>query len=145
MSKVLRSISLGSAMVGACAAISLIPAPAAHAEVRCNSNGTPGLTSGKFHNNSTREFKVTGDRRRADGSFENVSVFVYPGEEAYATHRICDADFFYNYFRTWIYDGQAYMPTAPYTSTKIGPGVTECHDEGVRDGGTVTQEPFCKH
>ena len=83
---------------------------------------------------------------QSGSSVESVSVFVYPGQEAYATHRICDADFFYNYFRTWIWEsGIGSMPTAPYTSTKLGPGVTECHTQSVRSGSTVTNEPFCKH
>lgn len=145
-SRVRRSITAAVAVLASGAALGIGPVSYASAAVRCNSNGTPSATSGKFYNNSNREFKVTGDRRRSNGTFESVSVFVYPGQEAYATYRICDADFFYNYFRTWIWEpGIGYMPTAPYTSTKIGPGVTECHTQSVRSGSTVTNEPFCKH
>ncbi len=144
--RVRRSVTGGVALIGAIAAVSLVPASPASAAVRCNSNGTPGITSGKFYNNSTRVFKVEGDRRKSNGTFEHVSVYVYKGEEAYATYRLCDADFYYNYYRTWIWEaGWGYMPTAPYTNTKIGMGVVECHDEGVRSGSTVTKEPFCKH
>jgi hypothetical protein len=133
-------------VIAAAAAFTVLPATAAHAETRCNSNGTPNWESGRFYNNSNREFKVTGDRRRSNGTWETVSVFVYPGQEAYATHRICDADFYYNYFRTWNWvSGVGYMAIAPYTTTKIGMGATECHTQEVRSGGTVTREPFCKH
>ena len=141
-----KSCTIGSTLLGAIVALSLIPAAPASAAVRCNSNGTPGLTSGKFYNNSTRVFKVSGDRRKANGTFESVSVYVYPGEEAYATHRVCDADFYYNYYRTWIWEAvYGYVPHPPYENTKIGMGVVECHDQSVRSGSVTTREPFCKH
>lgn len=118
-----------AALVAGIAAVA--GAPAAQAEIRCNANGTPKATSGRFANytNSARVV-VTGDKLISGVGWATVTASLPPDTNAWSYAGICDVDKFTVNTTFYVKSAQAtgWVAKAAYTNFKSGPGSHYCNN-----------------